>query len=97
VRNIRAVASGLAKLGLRKGDVFAIYSSNSPEWVFLFFAILCNGATVTTINPSYTACKTALYAVCIFRSYFIALQTKLNITSRTQNQSLYTAQMLTLI
>ena len=57
VRIVRAVASGLAKLGVRKGDVFAIYSSNSPEWIFLFFAILCNGASVTTINPSYTACK----------------------------------------
>ncbi|ELT94820.1 hypothetical protein CAPTEDRAFT_20304 [Capitella teleta] len=55
LHHIRAVASGLAKLGLRKGDVLAIFSSNSPEWIFLFFAAICNGAIVTTINPSYTA------------------------------------------
>ncbi|ELU14736.1 hypothetical protein CAPTEDRAFT_192725, partial [Capitella teleta] len=55
IRHIRAVASGLAKLGLRKGDVLAICSPNSPEWIIVFFAAICNGAPVTTINPLYTA------------------------------------------
>ncbi|ELT90966.1 hypothetical protein CAPTEDRAFT_109724, partial [Capitella teleta] len=55
IRHIRAVASGLAKLGLRKGDVLAICSPNTPEWIIVFFAAICNGAPVTTINPLYTA------------------------------------------
>ena len=51
---VRKVAAGLSRRGLRKGDVFAIYSPNLPEYAIAFHAVSLLGATVTTINPAYT-------------------------------------------
>ncbi len=53
----RRVASGLHRRGLKKGDVFAIYSPNCPQWLFTTYGVLANGACVTTLNPAYTLCK----------------------------------------
>lgn len=52
---IRLVASSLAKRGFGKGDVFAIYSPNIPEYAVAFHAISLLGGIVTTVNPLYTA------------------------------------------
>src|SRR5690242_18186565 len=52
---IRCVASSLAKRGFSKGDVFAIYSPNLPEYAVAFHAVSMLGGTNTTINPLYTA------------------------------------------
>jgi acyl-CoA synthetase (AMP-forming)/AMP-acid ligase II len=52
---IRLVASSLAKRGFGKGDVFAIYSPNLPEYAIAFHAISLVGGIVTTVNPLYTA------------------------------------------
>ena len=51
---IQKTAYGLHKRGLAKGDVFAIYSPNLPEYIIAFHAITLIGGTVTTINPLYT-------------------------------------------
>jgi acyl-CoA synthetase (AMP-forming)/AMP-acid ligase II len=51
---IRLVAASLAKRGLKKGDVFAIYSPNLPEYAIAFHAVATLGAINTTINPLYT-------------------------------------------
>ena len=40
---IRLVASSLAKRGLKKGDVFAIYSPNLPEYAVAFHAVAVAG------------------------------------------------------
>ena len=48
------VAAGLAAYGLTKGDVFAIYSPNLPEYAVAFYAVAKLGAINTTINPLYT-------------------------------------------
>ena len=50
----RATAAGLAARGFAKGDVFAIYSPNLPEYAVAFFGTAIAGGTVTTINPLYT-------------------------------------------
>jgi len=50
----RLVASSLAKRDFKKGDVFAIYSPNLPEYAVAFHAILMLGGIVTTVNPLYT-------------------------------------------
>jgi acyl-CoA synthetase (AMP-forming)/AMP-acid ligase II len=50
-----ACAGGLAARGLEKGDVFAIYSPNLPEYAIAFYGVTRAGGTVTTINPLYTA------------------------------------------
>ncbi len=52
---IRLIASSLAKRGFGKGDVFAIYSPNIPEYAIAFHAVSLLGGIVTTVNPLYTA------------------------------------------
>ncbi len=51
----RAGASGLHARGFRKGDVFAIFSPNLPEYAVAFHAVALAGGVTTTINPTYTA------------------------------------------
>ena len=52
---VRRTATALHRHGLRKGDVFAIYSHNVPEYAVAFNAVASLGAVVTTANPLYTA------------------------------------------
>ncbi|HYO99040.1 MAG TPA: 4-coumarate--CoA ligase family protein [Pyrinomonadaceae bacterium] len=52
--SVQAVAASLAARGLRKGDVFAIYSPNVPEYAVAFHAVSLIGGTLTTLNPLYT-------------------------------------------
>ena len=47
-------AAGLARRGLRKGDVCAIFSPNTPEYAIAVLAIARLGAIVTTASPMYT-------------------------------------------
>jgi len=56
---IRVVASSLHKRGFGKGDVFAIYSPNLPEYAIAFHAVALLGGIVTTANPLYTAAELA--------------------------------------
>ncbi|HEV2802793.1 MAG TPA: AMP-binding protein [Pyrinomonadaceae bacterium] len=51
---VRAVAARLAARGFRKGDVFAIYSPNTPEYAIAFHGVSLAGGTLTTLNPLYT-------------------------------------------
>lgn len=51
---VRRTAAGLARRGFRKGDVFAIYSPNHPDYAVAFHAVSLLGGIVTTINPAYT-------------------------------------------
>ncbi|HEY3067895.1 MAG TPA: 4-coumarate--CoA ligase family protein [Methylomirabilota bacterium] len=52
---VRRFARGLAARGFRKGDVFAIYSPNLPEYAIVFYGVASVGGTNTTVNPLYTA------------------------------------------
>ncbi len=52
---IGRVAAGLSTRGFGKGDVFAIYSPNLPEYAAAFFGVATAGGVTTTINPLYTA------------------------------------------
>ena len=51
---IRLVAASLAGRGFGKGDVFAIFSPNIPEYAVAFHAVSLLGGVNTTINPLYT-------------------------------------------
>ncbi|XP_014663669.1 PREDICTED: 4-coumarate--CoA ligase 1-like [Priapulus caudatus] len=44
---VRRVASGLARRGLRKGDVVLAHSSNCPEYLILVLAVYSLGAVMT--------------------------------------------------
>ena len=52
---VRKAAGGLARRGLRKGDVFAIFAPNCPEWAVAFHAVASLGGVNTTINSLFTA------------------------------------------
>jgi acyl-CoA synthetase (AMP-forming)/AMP-acid ligase II len=52
---VRRVAAGLAERGFNKGDVFAIFSPNLPEYAVAFLAVAMLGGINTTINPVYTS------------------------------------------
>src|ERR1700694_3038444 len=43
-------AKGLVRLGIRKGERVALWSTNLPEWVVLFFALARIGAAMVTVN-----------------------------------------------
>ena len=52
---VKRTATGLAARGFSKGDVFAIYSPNIPEYAIAFFGVASAGGVNTTINPTYTS------------------------------------------
>jgi acyl-CoA synthetase (AMP-forming)/AMP-acid ligase II len=52
--SIRRAAAGLARRGLKKGEVLAILSPNVPEYIVAFHAVASLGAVATTVNPLYT-------------------------------------------
>jgi acyl-CoA synthetase (AMP-forming)/AMP-acid ligase II len=51
---IRRTAAGLAKRGIRKGDVVSIWAPNVPDWPTAFFGAVRIGAIVHTSNPVST-------------------------------------------
>ena len=52
---VRQMAAGLAARGFGKGDVFAIYAPNLPEYAVAFYGVSAAGGATTTVNPLYTA------------------------------------------
>jgi acyl-CoA synthetase (AMP-forming)/AMP-acid ligase II len=56
---IRRLAGGLKARGIGKGDVVAILAPNCPEYAVVFHGVAFAGATITTINPTYTAPEVA--------------------------------------
>ena len=51
VDRITALACGLERLGIGKGDKVAAALSPGPEFVYLFFALAELGAVMVPINP----------------------------------------------
>jgi acyl-CoA synthetase (AMP-forming)/AMP-acid ligase II len=51
---VRRCAAGLTARGLRKGDVVAIFSPNTPEYVVAFYGVSMAGGIATTVNSLYT-------------------------------------------
>ena len=52
-RKCRDVAKGLIAMGVGKGDNVAIWATNYPEWLYLFFGAVKIGATLVTVNTNY--------------------------------------------
>ena len=52
-REVDALAAGLLKLGLEKGDRLGIWSPNRYEWLLTQFATARVGIILVTINPAY--------------------------------------------
>src|SRR6185312_5524657 len=58
-RRVAAVAGGLQKWGIGRGDRVAILSENRPEWMIADFASLLLGAVTVPIYATLTAEQTA--------------------------------------
>jgi acyl-CoA synthetase (AMP-forming)/AMP-acid ligase II len=54
-RLVRSLAAGLAVHGFAKGDTFAIFMPNVPEYAVAFHGVVAAGGRCTTANPRYTA------------------------------------------
>ena len=54
---VQRVATGLAARGFGKGDVFAIFSPNVPEYAIAFHAVSLLGGINTTVSPLYTVAE----------------------------------------
>jgi acyl-CoA synthetase (AMP-forming)/AMP-acid ligase II len=54
VEAVRATAAGLAERGFGKGEVFAHYAPNCPEYAVAFHAVATVGGVNTTANPQLT-------------------------------------------
>jgi acyl-CoA synthetase (AMP-forming)/AMP-acid ligase II len=52
---VRMVAAGLSERGFSKGDVFAHYAPNLPEYAVAFHGVATAGGINTTANPLLTA------------------------------------------
>lgn len=48
-------ANALLNLGVKKGDVIALWLSNCPQFIISYFATMIIGGTVTAISPLYVA------------------------------------------
>ena len=48
---VERVAAGLAARGFAKGDVFAIFAPNSPEFALAYLGAAAAGGIITTISP----------------------------------------------
>jgi acyl-CoA synthetase (AMP-forming)/AMP-acid ligase II len=53
--SVRRFAAGLAARGFAKGDTFAIFMPNFPEYAVAFHGVLAAGGRCTTANPLSTA------------------------------------------
>ena len=51
---VQKLAAGLAERGLKKGDRFAVFCPNVPEYPLAFHGIAAAGGVVTTINSLYS-------------------------------------------
>ncbi|MBV6758073.1 AMP-binding protein [Rhodococcus opacus] len=54
-RDVDAVAAGLLKRGIVKGDRVGIWAPNCPEWTLIQYATAKIGAILVNINPAYRA------------------------------------------
>jgi acyl-CoA synthetase (AMP-forming)/AMP-acid ligase II len=59
IDRIRHLAGGLAAEGVGPGTVIGLLAPNHPDYAVVFHAAALAGATVTTLNPTYTATEAA--------------------------------------
>ncbi|KAJ8309552.1 hypothetical protein KUTeg_014426 [Tegillarca granosa] len=68
------VASALTKMGYKKGDILAIYSTNNPEFVILMHAAASIGVILTTANPAYFPGNSQFLMFTSFHSFSRKMQ-----------------------
>ena len=58
-RDVLALAHGLLRLGIGKGDRVGIWAPNCPEWTLLQYATAEIGAILVPLNPAYRTSELA--------------------------------------
>lgn len=53
LQEIDQTARALLAIGVRKGDHVAVWATNHPQWLLVFFAAARIGAVLVTVNTSY--------------------------------------------
>ncbi|GED96970.1 AMP-binding protein [Gordonia crocea] len=53
LRDVRALAAGLLRSGVRRGDRVGVWSPNRAEWVLTQYATAAIGAVLVNVNPAY--------------------------------------------
>jgi acyl-CoA synthetase (AMP-forming)/AMP-acid ligase II len=53
-QGVRGLAAGLSARGFGRGDTFAIFLPNVPEYAVAFYGVAAAGGRCTTANPLYT-------------------------------------------
>ncbi|SFS21795.1 AMP-binding protein [Yoonia litorea] len=59
MHQVKQMAGGLAAAGFGAGKTVALMAPNMPEYAVVFHAVAWGGATITTLNPTYTASEVA--------------------------------------
>ena len=67
--DVDALAHGLIRLGIEKGDRVGIWAPNCAEWTLLQYATAKIGAILVCINPAYRTqelrtCSTSRASAC---------------------------------
>lgn len=57
LHQIRRIACGLQKMGVKKGDRVGLYLPNTPHYVAAYYGALMAGAIVVNFSPLYTAAE----------------------------------------
>ncbi|WP_425092286.1 AMP-binding protein [Tropicimonas sp. S265A] len=83
-REVDALAGGLLRLGLNKGDRLGVWAPNRPEWLLAQFATARLGVILVNVNPAYrtselefalrkTGCKALILAPRFKESDYVAM------------------------
>ncbi|HEY0386288.1 MAG TPA: 4-coumarate--CoA ligase family protein [Pyrinomonadaceae bacterium] len=76
-QDVRRMAASLAARGFAKGQVFAIFSPNVPEFAIALYSVATLGGSCTTINPLYTPGEVAHQLKDAGASYLLTVPTLL--------------------
>ncbi|KJE49962.1 MULTISPECIES: AMP-binding protein [Acidiplasma] len=70
------IATGLIKMGTKKGDRIGIYALNSPQWLFSYLGILKAGGIPVTINTGFVK-EPLIYNINMPETKFLFVDTRL--------------------
>ncbi len=79
-------SNALLKLGVKKGDVVALWLTNCPHFIISYFAVLNLGGTVTTISPLYIAREVAYQIRDSGAKYLIIIDRLFNEFKKAEDQ-----------
>ena len=74
LKNIDKITRSLISLGVKKGNIVTLAMANTPEMVFLFYALNRIGAISNVIDPRYSADEMKREINKVNSKYFITLE-----------------------